>query len=211
MHMDDLALLTGASPAVGSKRKATNRTEKPKKHAKTSESQEINDSASPDDAKVKKQKRLEKNREAAQLFRQRQKAYIQDLEQKVDSLVSENQQFTNRAELLESENRLLRDQLNYLRNFMTQVMLMSNPNPNQSHNGAPPPQHFLYQQHSNIPSSSSSSGNSNSSSRRQSPGTMDSYSEHSLLSEIPRMNDSSNNPAASVAAAFQAIIFPQRE
>jgi hypothetical protein len=38
----------------------------------------------------RREKRLEKNREAAQLFRQRQKQYLEELEKKVDELATEN-------------------------------------------------------------------------------------------------------------------------
>lgn len=64
-----------------------------------------------------------KNREAAQLFRQRQKAYIQDLEKKVADLSATNNDFRARVELLNSENKLIKEQLLYLRNFITQVSL----------------------------------------------------------------------------------------
>jgi len=68
-----------------------------------------------------------KNREAAQLFRQRQKAYIQDLEKKVHDLAVDNNEFRARVELLNSENKLIKDQLLYLRNFVTQAVSFSFP------------------------------------------------------------------------------------
>lgn len=76
---------------------------------------------------MKRQRRLVKNREAAQLFRQRQKAYIQDLEKKVADLSSTNNEFRARVELLNSENKLIKEQLLYLRNFITQAVSFSFP------------------------------------------------------------------------------------
>ncbi|EGG23827.1 putative basic-leucine zipper transcription factor [Cavenderia fasciculata] len=83
---------------------------------------------------LKRQRRLVKNREAAQLFRQRQKAYIQDLEKKVSDLTSNNSEIRARAELLNSENKLIREQLMYLRNFVTQAVSFSFP---KSGSGSP--------------------------------------------------------------------------
>lgn len=76
---------------------------------------------------MKRQRRLVKNREAAQLFRQRQKAYIQDLEKKVGDLTATNNEFRARVELLNSENKLIKEQLLYLRNFVTQAVSFSFP------------------------------------------------------------------------------------
>lgn len=118
--------------SVGTKRRGSrspNSSQAAKRKRNSSSDDEPSQSNSEDDGdtqttekKTKRQQRLLKNREAAQQFRQRQKNYIQELEKKVDSLVSENQQFTSKAELLQSENHLLRDQLSYLRGFMTHVM-----------------------------------------------------------------------------------------
>jgi hypothetical protein len=71
--------------------------------------------------------RLLKNREAAQQFRQRQKTYIQDLEQKIEELTTSNMSQGNRAEKLETENKLLKEQVEYLRGFVTQLMASLNP------------------------------------------------------------------------------------
>lgn len=61
---------------------------------------------------------LEKNREAAQLFRQRQKAHAQELDSKVKLLEAENADWRAKLELLQAENKLIRDQLLYLRSFV---------------------------------------------------------------------------------------------
>eukprot|EP00026_Physarum_polycephalum_P006997 Phypoly_transcript_07050.p1 GENE.Phypoly_transcript_07050~~Phypoly_transcript_07050.p1 ORF type:complete len:439 (+),score=73.58 Phypoly_transcript_07050:122-1438(+) len=85
---------------------------------------------------MKRQRRLVKNREAAQLFRQRQKAYIQDLEKKVADLSATNNDFRARVELLNSENKLIKEQLLYLRNFITQAVSFSFPKSPGSEDGA---------------------------------------------------------------------------
>jgi len=64
-----------------------------------------------------------KNREAAQLFRQRQKAYIQDLEKKVAKLNAETTQYRSKVDLLTTENKLVREQMNYMRSFLSQIMM----------------------------------------------------------------------------------------
>jgi len=80
-----------------------------------------------EERQLKRQRRLVKNREAAQLFRQRQKAYIQDLERKVTELTSHNNDARARIELLSSENKLIKEQLLYLRNFITQAVSFTFP------------------------------------------------------------------------------------
>merc|ERR1711988_730949 len=69
-----------------------------------------------------RQRRLVKNRAAAQLFRQRQKQHIADLEDRVNELMAENQQLNSRVELLTSENTLVKEQLNYLRASLSNLM-----------------------------------------------------------------------------------------
>ena len=109
------------------------------------------DNNSDQDESSKRQRRLVKNREAAQMFRQRQKAYIQNLEKKVNDLNFENQQHRSKVELLTTENRLLADQLNYLRTFISSIVSMNFPghqqniatlpsfDPSRAHFAAAPP------------------------------------------------------------------------
>jgi hypothetical protein len=66
-----------------------------------------------------------KNREAAQQFRLRQKQYIEDLEVKVAGLTRENADSKARLELLLSENKLIKEQLAYVRNFISQAISAS--------------------------------------------------------------------------------------
>eukprot|EP01113_Clastostelium_recurvatum_P020426 TRINITY_DN2421_c0_g1_i2.p1 TRINITY_DN2421_c0_g1~~TRINITY_DN2421_c0_g1_i2.p1 ORF type:complete len:381 (+),score=112.70 TRINITY_DN2421_c0_g1_i2:120-1262(+) len=80
-----------------------------------------------DRKQLKKQRRLVKNREAAQLFRQRQKEYIVNLERRAAELTQANHEASARVELLASENKLMKEQLVYLRNFMKQAVSFSFP------------------------------------------------------------------------------------
>lgn len=80
-----------------------------------------------DEQKQKRQRRLMKNREAAQQFRQRQKEYIQNLEQRVTELNTHVSDSHKHIEMLTAENRLLRDQLVYLYNVMRQNLSVSTP------------------------------------------------------------------------------------
>jgi len=80
------------------------------------------DKGTEEERQAKRQRRLVKNREAAQQFRQRQKQYIQDLEKKIQDLATENTDCRAKVELLSAENKLIRDQLLYLRNFIGQAV-----------------------------------------------------------------------------------------
>jgi hypothetical protein len=66
--------------------------------------------------------RTSKNREAAQLFRQRQRDHIKSLEQQVEQLSLQNQQFISQSDQLTTENKLIRQQLYVLREFISQAM-----------------------------------------------------------------------------------------
>lgn len=91
-----------------------------------------------EEQKMKRQRRLLKNREAAQQFRQRQKEYIQNLERRVSELTSLVGESHKHIELLNTENRLLRDQLVYLYNVMRQnLSLTSSPTASPSINMNP--------------------------------------------------------------------------
>lgn len=179
------------------KRRKTSLTDQPSSPYNSEE--EESNSGSVDEKKLKRQKRLVKNREAAQLFRQRQKNYIQDLEKKVEGLISENHQFTSKAELLESENRLLRDQLTYLRGFLSQIMTM-----------AFPVQAPAFNFPSGTGPSTTSSILSNTSTNDSSASIANGSNLQNLFQHTSEANTSmtqtESNPAHSVAAAFQAAM-----
>jgi hypothetical protein len=69
--------------------------------------------------------KLSKNREAAQQFRQRQRAHIAALEQKVKELTTLRAQYTAQTQMLEAENKLIRAQVNYLRGFLSQALAVA--------------------------------------------------------------------------------------
>jgi len=77
------------------------------------------------DRTVKKKRRQEKNREAAQLFRQRQKARVHELERSVDELTCNNSEFRMKMEILAFENKILKDQLFYLKNLVSAGILIT--------------------------------------------------------------------------------------
>lgn len=52
------------------------------------------------------------------MFRQRQKVYIQDLEKRTNDLTAENASLRAKVELLGAENKVIRDQLAYLRSVI---------------------------------------------------------------------------------------------
>eukprot|EP00005_Dracoamoeba_jomungandri_P001634 CAMPEP_0174251294 /NCGR_PEP_ID=MMETSP0439-20130205/1158_1 /TAXON_ID=0 /ORGANISM="Stereomyxa ramosa, Strain Chinc5" /LENGTH=190 /DNA_ID=CAMNT_0015331567 /DNA_START=78 /DNA_END=650 /DNA_ORIENTATION=- len=75
--------------------------------------------------KGEKQTKLVKNRKAAQQFRKRQKNHIQQLESDVNALSSENTTLKTKVEDLQKENKFIRDQLDYMRNFVMNALQVS--------------------------------------------------------------------------------------
>ncbi len=69
--------------------------------------------------------RLVRNREAAQQFRMRQKQHIIDMESKIKLVEAENSELRTKVELLNSENKIVKDQLLYLRSFIGQAVSIS--------------------------------------------------------------------------------------
>jgi len=72
-------------------------------------------------------RRRVKNREAAQLFRQRQKQHIHDLEEEVQSINNRNVDLNTQIEVLRAENTLVKEQLRYLRCFVTEGLRFAFP------------------------------------------------------------------------------------
>ena len=66
--------------------------------------------------------RLLKNREAAQQFRQRQRDHIDVLEKQVQQLLEQRAQYNTQTDLLVAENKLVRDQVHYMREFLSQAL-----------------------------------------------------------------------------------------
>lgn len=102
----------------------------PKKKAKKQDEDSIFDDDSDDDimddgntgGKDEKTKKLLKNREAAQQFRQRQRDHIDVLEKQVQQLLEQRAQYNTQTDVLLAENKLVRDQVSYMREFLSQAL-----------------------------------------------------------------------------------------
>jgi hypothetical protein len=70
----------------------------------------------------KHRRRLQKNREAAQQFRERQKIYITSLEKSHITLTADNAMLTAKVEALKAENRTLQESLTYMREVIGQSL-----------------------------------------------------------------------------------------
>jgi hypothetical protein len=81
----------------------------------------------------KRQKRRVKNREAAQLFRQRQKQHIRDLEAEVKGINDKNTHLTTQMEVMRAENTLVKEQLQYLRCFVLEGLKFAFPDQTKIH------------------------------------------------------------------------------
>ena len=63
-----------------------------------------------------------RNRTSSYEFRQKQKMYIENLEQRVGELTSANAELQSRMHLLVSENNIIKEHLRYLRMFVSQAV-----------------------------------------------------------------------------------------
>lgn len=82
-----------------------------------------------EEKQLKKQRRLIKNRESAQLSRQKKKQYVEDLEKTVQSLRSENNALNEQVGNLTLRNQQLEEQVTYLKScFDNKQLLSSNDN-----------------------------------------------------------------------------------
>jgi len=73
-----------------------------------------------------------KNREAAQQFRHRQREHIKHLETEVAKFQKQNETFNSQVERLQDENRLARQQVHMLREFINQAMTFAFSNLSQA-------------------------------------------------------------------------------
>lgn len=79
-----------------------------------------------EDRQMKRQRRLIKNRESAQLSRLRKKMYIDDLEKKVNALTQDNDTLTKKVATLVQENKQLSDQVSSLQIALKQSQANAN-------------------------------------------------------------------------------------
>jgi hypothetical protein len=84
--------------------------------------------SSEEERQLKRQRRLIKNRESAQLSRMRKKIYIEELERKVSHLTSENDNLAKQLITVSHDKRKLEEEVIYLRNLMKQTGQLSTPN-----------------------------------------------------------------------------------
>jgi len=74
-----------------------------------------------EERQLKRQRRLIKNRESAQLSRQRKRLYIEELEKKVTALSAENTELIKQVTLVTSENGSLKEENFQLQTFIKQL------------------------------------------------------------------------------------------
>jgi len=73
-----------------------------------------------EEKKLKRQRRLIKNRESAQLSRQKKKQYVEDLERKVQALTAETESLRTQVNQLTNNNLQLEEQVTCLQNFINE-------------------------------------------------------------------------------------------
>jgi len=73
-----------------------------------------------EEKQIKRQKRLIKNRESAQLSRLRKKIYIEDLERKVNHLTSDNEALNKQVLMLNSDKKKLQEEVLYFQSLIKQ-------------------------------------------------------------------------------------------
>ena len=105
----------------------TKKAEKGKKATKKRPQEPESENVPEEEKQAKKIQKLEKNREASQLFRQRQSEHISELETKVGGLRHENDAHKLKLETLNMENKSIREQLTMLRSFIGQAVSFAYP------------------------------------------------------------------------------------
>jgi len=78
-----------------------------------------------EERQLKRQRRLIKNRESAQLSRLRKKVYIEELERKVSLLTSDNENLTKQVSLVSSDKDKLQEEVAYLQSIIKQSPTLS--------------------------------------------------------------------------------------
>ncbi|ELR16326.1 bZIP transcription factor domain containing protein [Acanthamoeba castellanii str. Neff] len=120
---------TGTAPTKKAAQSAAAKKTKKQQQAQLDLSDEEDDLdvGAGDGTLPERERRLLKNRKAAQQFRKRQKNHILELEARVETLSTENSTLTSQVELLHAENKLIREQLDYMRSFVLNALQFTFP------------------------------------------------------------------------------------
>eukprot|EP01114_Cavostelium_apophysatum_P004938 TRINITY_DN1541_c0_g1_i1.p1 TRINITY_DN1541_c0_g1~~TRINITY_DN1541_c0_g1_i1.p1 ORF type:complete len:514 (-),score=122.51 TRINITY_DN1541_c0_g1_i1:238-1779(-) len=78
-----------------------------------------------EERQLKRQRRLIKNRESAQLSRLRKKVYIEELERKVNQITTENENMAKQLHSVNVDKKKLQDEVAYLTNIIKQSPALS--------------------------------------------------------------------------------------
>lgn len=81
--------------------------------------------SSEEERQLKRQRRLIKNRESAQLSRLRKKMYIEDLERKLTSLTAQNETLTKQVAAVQADKKKLAEEVAYLQSIIKQSPQLS--------------------------------------------------------------------------------------
>jgi len=68
-----------------------------------------------------------KGRDAARQFRERQRTHVDELEKRILLLEQEQETYKSKLEVVEAENRAIREQQNYLRKILEQALMDAYP------------------------------------------------------------------------------------
>jgi hypothetical protein len=118
---------TGTAPTKKASQAAAAKKTKKQQQQDLILSDEDDDLDAGDGTLPERERRLLKNRKAAQQFRKRQKNHILELEARVETLSTENSTLTSQVELLHAENKLIREQLDYMRSFVLNALQFTFP------------------------------------------------------------------------------------
>jgi len=81
--------------------------------------------SSEEERHIKRQRRLIKNRESAQLSRLRKKIYIEELERKVNQLQTDNENLTKQVNTVSTDRKKLQEEVTYLQGIIKQSPALS--------------------------------------------------------------------------------------
>jgi len=161
-----------------------------------------------DERQIKRQKRLIKNRESAQLSRQRKKQYMEELERKVENLTNNNDVIMDELTSIRADKKKLEEEVTFLRNLIKHSPSMTA----AEKKDALSPRNMkaagvcllimlfsfgIVSQRLNVEPTSSSSSSSSLSTREEVPEVMPRYSPGRLLHSINLNEDDEDTSSIS--------------